>query len=337
MRVRIAQVALSLGVFVLLLGAIEVGLRLAGFSYEIDIDRVEFGWPDPEVREDLFDSDPDLFWVSRDYRQVLHSLRKARVDLLFVGDSVVFASDYPRLLAEELSANENTRRVTTGKLGVGGWSSYQGLEALRRDLAQVRPAVLVLSFGWNDHWFGWGVADSELHALRDSWLSRLGAERLAQLLLKARLGLRELRGLRVETRVPLDNFRHNLSEMARIARGVGATPVFLTAATLVERGAEPAYLGERWLHDVEQLVPLHEAYVEAVKEVGASEGAIVCDLYSEFRELHATSEDADWFMDDAIHFLPDGSRVAADLLLACFERNGVIEQLERSAEAKRRG
>jgi len=51
MRVRIAQVALSLGVFVLLLGAIEVGLRLAGFSYEIDIDRVEFGWPDPEVRD----------------------------------------------------------------------------------------------------------------------------------------------------------------------------------------------------------------------------------------------------------------------------------------------
>ena len=338
MRRRLAQLAVSSAAFVLVLVFSELALRAAGFSYRIDIDRVEFGWPDPETRDDLFEPDPDLFWIPRDYRRTLRGLHETSVDLLFLGDSVVASGLHPQELARRFWRQPETRRISTARLGVGGWSSYQGLESLRRDILDTRPGVVLVSFGWNDHWYGWGVADSELHALRDSWLRRVGAERLSQLLLKARLGLRELRGLRVEQRVPVADFALNLREMVRLGRDQGSEIVLLTAPTPIERGAEPAYLSERWLHDLDSLVPLHESYVAAVREVGEREGATVCDLHADFLELLQQSPEQAYFMADAIHFEPIGSRVAAGLIYECLRRHGTLDRLiERSSSRSSQG
>jgi lysophospholipase L1-like esterase len=74
------------------------------------------------------------------------------------------------------------------KFATSGWSSWQGLQALRRDIAGLRPSVLTIYFGWNDHWVGFGVEDDEVAEITQSRLRLLPMQsRAAQLLLKTRL------------------------------------------------------------------------------------------------------------------------------------------------------
>ena len=68
-----ALLLLTTGVGILMLG--EGVLALVGFRYEIKPERVEFGWPDPASRSALYEADPDLFWVTTDYRETLQAIR----------------------------------------------------------------------------------------------------------------------------------------------------------------------------------------------------------------------------------------------------------------------
>ena len=43
------------------------------------------------------------------------------------------------------------------RLGVGGWTSAQGLAQLRRDVIPLHPKVITVYFGWNDHWRAMGL------------------------------------------------------------------------------------------------------------------------------------------------------------------------------------
>src|SRR5215470_15394655 len=80
----------------------ETSLRVAGFSFSPTLESVEFGWPNIEVRRARYASDPDLFWVTRDYADRLASLAGARPDLVFLGDSVTEWGRWPRLLLASL-------------------------------------------------------------------------------------------------------------------------------------------------------------------------------------------------------------------------------------------
>jgi lysophospholipase L1-like esterase len=325
---------------VVAIAASELVLRAIGFRFDLAPERVEFGWPDPVTMENQYRSDPDLFWVPKGYSETLESIRRARPDLLFLGDSCTEFSLYPNFFMNELVRRHPGHRVIVRRLGVGGWSSYQGLEQLRRDVIPLAPRFVTLYFGWNDHWIGFGVRDSEINELNRSFLPGLQHLRLWQLVFKARLALRHRSAGDTPIRVTADEFRSHLEQMVRLARAAGIVPVLLTAPTSHQRGREPQLLRERWLPDLDQLVPLHQRYVAIVREVAREEDAPLCDLEARFAKLPKKRLRTRFFRDDGIHTTPFGDQKLAAFLMDCFDRDPSLRALwegeTRSARAQRR-
>jgi lysophospholipase L1-like esterase len=313
----------------LALAIAEASLRVAGFSFDVAPERVEFGWPAPVVREKLYLPDPDLFWVPRNYFGRLAEPTASRLDIAFLGDSCTEFGAYPRLFVERLGAEHPGQPVTWARFGVGGWSSYQGLAQLERDVVPLAPRVVTFYYGWNDHWVGFGVEDAEIRGLRSGAFLAWGSPRLLQLLFKARVQFRRSGTSEWPNRVPLDDFRTNLEKMARVSKRNGIVPVFLTAPSGHQRGAEPEYLKGRYLNDLGDLIPVHHAYAEAVRQVAAAEGAILCDLAAGFAEIPPEERSQRYFRRDGIHASREGDERIAELLDRCFQRHADLRDLWR--------
>ena len=317
-----------------LLGA-EVALRIAGFSFALYPEKIEFGWPDPVWLESFYLPDDELLWVRKDYAETLVRLEQERPQLVFLGDSCVELGKADEYFAR-LLAQRDLGGIRLAKLGTAGWSSYQGLRQLERDVVRLRPAVVTVQFGWNDHWMGFGIEDAEVRALRSPLVSRLEGSRVFQLGMKAVVLAR--RGGRVQPlRVPPSDFRDNLRQIVGTARAHGITAVLLTAPTSHRRGHEPEHLMLRQIEDLHELVPLHERYVTIVREVAEETGAPLCDLERDFAAL-PEAEVARSFEKDGIHLTQgagEGYDRLAGFLLACFEREQLLGPLVAAASAPR--
>lgn len=313
MRSAAGALALAVAASAVALALAEGLLRLGDFSYQLGPQRVEFGWPDPLTLERVYRPDPDLFWVPQDYEERLRRASEAHPDVVFMGDSCTEFGDYPRLFVELVQRRHPDRGLRAENLGVAGWSSHQGLRQLERDVLPLRPAIVTLYYGWNDHWAGLGVEDREIHAPDPSGWRSL---RLIALLRKAHLAVRVWRRAERPERVPLPRFRENLRAMTRLARQQGIVPVLLTAPSAHRVGHEPPRLARR-LRSLDQLVPLHQTYVEAVRRVAEEEDVALCDLAARFAALPADAVRERYFLRDGIHPRPAGHRQIAALLYAC--------------------
>jgi lysophospholipase L1-like esterase len=309
-RVRAASVTLSLASLALTLVVFEAGLRLAGFEFVL-APKVQFGWPDPSALQ-LYDPDPEVFWIPKGYRATLEAARRSHPAIVFMGDSCTEFGRYPAITLKRL-AEERPDLATGVSVGVGGWSSEQGLTQLKRDVIPLHPAIITLYFGWNDHWVALGPPDAEVS--RTAPALELAAHfRLAQLAYKAWMGATRGSGER-PNRVDLPRYRSNLRSMIEAGRRAGARVVVITAASNHVMGREPEYLKERHLRHLGDLVPLHETYVQATRSVARSAGATVCDAALEFRSLPPPADP--YFKKDGIHLTLAGDRALASLLAGC--------------------
>ncbi len=292
-----------------LLIPIELGLRLFDFEFALAPPRVEFGWPDPVTMERSFTVDPDLLWVRRRYSARVAAARDQRPSMVFMGDSCTERGRYDEYLQSIVEARDPGSGFTFVNLGVGGWSSWSGLQQLQRDVRPIRPRAVTIYYGWNDHWKNFGLEDKD--AAR--FLEEPSALRTVQLADKALFGFRQLFADPGPYRVSLADFRDNLRQMVRIARDDGIVPILLTAPTSHRRGREPAYLAHRGLTNLDDLVPLHRRYVQAVREVAAEEDAPLVDLHEEFNRLPRRDLER-LFRRDGIHLTAEGDRKIAELI-----------------------
>jgi lysophospholipase L1-like esterase len=129
--------------------------------------------------------------------------------------------------------------------------------------------------------------------------------------------------------VPADKFRANMTQMVRVAKEAGIVAVLLTAPSSHQIGKEPSYLAERFLHDLSQLVPLHQQYVSIVREVAAQEEAPLCDLARRFEALPPAEVKDTYFKADGIHATPAGGEKIAQFLAECFQEDPRLSSLWR--------
>jgi len=305
---------------VVAIAAMEGVLRVIGFTFSFAPERVEFGWPNPRYLTERFARDPDLFWVTKDYLGRLEQLSDRAPDIVFLGDSTTELGRYPEKFVRLATRRHPERGIRGEKLGISGWSSYQGAAQLERDVAPLRPRFVTIYFGWNDHWIGFALEDKDIHAISRSPLASIRWLRIGQLLTKAHYVWRTRGRSLVPHRVAPEDFADNLRRMIRVARDNRIVPVLLTAPTSHRRGHEPAYLGQRWLRDLSQLVPLHQRFVEVVRRVAKEQNAPLCDLALDFANLPSQDLRNEYFMNDGIHFEPAGDDRLAGFLLECFER-----------------
>jgi lysophospholipase L1-like esterase len=318
-RLLLAGASLAVG-----LGLSELALRVAGFSYHLRPEQIQFGWPRTLASlGDEYRADPDLLWVHSNYAQTLARARAARPVFVFMGDSCTDYSRYPDLLLQQLGARRPGLSWTGVNLGTAGWTTFQGLRQLERDVLPLRPRVVTIYYGWNDHWIGFGLPDEDVARLVRRTGSRSQEMRLVQLGEKAWVAAHRSDDNR---RVPLPELRRNLHAMVALARSHGIEPVLITAPTAHEKGREPEYLKGVWIHRLEDLVPLHQEYVEAVRGVAREDRAPLCDLAAEFAAL-VPERRYGLFLKDGIHLNHRGAQRAAGLLAGCLERSGVLDRV----------
>ena len=313
-RRAIVPALLAVGSIGLALLVGELALRIAGFEYR-SFPSVQFGWPEPTAIANVYVPDRDLFWVTRDYAATLEAARRSRPTVVFIGDSCTEFGTYPQRTLD-LLASRSPDLAHGIKLGVGGWSSVQGLTQLRRDVLPLRPRVVTVYFGWNDHWMAFGRSDAEISTgpVR-FWLSQ--HFRIAQLLLKAQLGVVALRGTERQVRVSLALYQSNLETMAKAARGAAVRLVLITAPSGHVAGQEPAYLAARHIRRLSDLIPLHYAYIEATRSAAQSSGATLCDAAKAFDQADALHKG--YFRKDGIHLTDAGNAAMARIVAACIE------------------
>jgi lysophospholipase L1-like esterase len=304
----------------LALSLTEVGLRFAGFEFH-PFPVVQFGWPEPAPLQQFYESDPDLLWVTKNYREALESARRHRPGVVFMGDSCTQFGTYPSKTLQLLGAAHPSlgRGV---KVGVGGWSVVQGSWQLTRDVLPLHPHVVTIYYGWNDHWIALGPPDAEIPRARVlTWLS--DHLRIVQLLAKVREGFAGPISGR-PNRVDLATYEATLVRMVKAVQGAGAQAVLITAASNHTPGKEPDYLRKRHLRRLQDLIPVHQAYVGATRRAAATTGAVLCDAAAHFAAL-STPHDR-FFRRDGIHLTDAGDRELARLLTGCIEAAAGQEQ-----------
>jgi lysophospholipase L1-like esterase len=291
----------------------EIALRLVGFHFDL-IPTVQFGWPDPVALAQGYRPDPDLIWVPKDYDDALALAHRVPPAVVFMGDSCTEFGTYAgkTMATIQLHGQPEVHGV---KVGVGGWSSEQGRIQMTRDVLPLHPRVVTIYYGWNDHWMALGPPDPDLMVMRRFlWLA--DRSRVLQVLLKARMGATLAKTPR-PNRVSLDRYIDNLQAMARAARQAGAVPVFITAPANHVPGHEPAYLLQRHVRRLDELVPLHRAYVDATRRTASAAHAILCDAAQAFDALPPPHDPL--FRTDGIHLTDAGDRQMAAILAPCVE------------------
>jgi lysophospholipase L1-like esterase len=314
---RRAVARAAAGLLLAILGAacslllVEGVLRITRFEYHLS-PTVQVGWPDPQTIATRYVDEPDLFWVTRDYFDKLRDARRTHPAIIFMGDSCTEFGTYPAETIAELATAHGW--VMTGiHLAAGGWTSEQGLAQLRRDIVPLHPRVVVVYYGWNDHWIALGLTDPELRQAR-RFLSLSAHSRVIQLALKVRMGL-AARHASIENRVPLTRYGQNLEAIAATAKRAGIVPVFVTAPSNHITGHEPASLLRRHVRALADVVPLHTRYVQATREAANASGAVLCDAVAAFDALPPPR--GQYFQKDGIHFTRAGDRQLAGIVSGC--------------------
>src|SRR5207247_590306 len=136
---------------------------------------------------------------------------------------------YPELVQRELAEHFPGKTIECINSSSPGYSSFQGTKLLPR-LEAWHPDVVVIYFGWNDHWPGQGGLTDTMQYAMGRGLRLVG-------LLEA---VRAQRRRELINRVPIEEFEVNLRSMRSTITSWHALPVFITAPTGYRSGAMPA-------------------------------------------------------------------------------------------------
>jgi len=330
---------------------LELGLRLAGLGAPQIVGELKFGYPEgiPKFDSDgieregvfytepLFEANERLFWQPRAGTHFTDSngfripgpSSIAAADtyrVMVAGDSCSFLGTrlYPNRFSE-MAETRLEQPVDVINASCPGYSSFQGRRRLET-LWQWKPNLLVIYFGWNDHWRSLsGYTDEQLFRQREAfgrtrtWLEKSRVYRvLSQLLAGTRPTANESPGTPITVRVPREDYRQNLTDMIASAEEHGCQVMLLTAPTLFMEAQMPSWAFEFFgvyykmsRAEVEAIPRMHASYNDIVRELaGQSDGAMLVDL-----ARHWNSKDsARRFRRDHIHLSETGHRDAAEAM-----------------------
>ena len=226
------------------------------------------------------------------------------------GWGVTYKDTWVHRLQVLLNEQLPDRTVELINAGVPGYSSLQGKRYLSDDLSALRPDMILVMFGHNDHFpAGRGISDSA-QELSNSLLiesqNLLSKLRLYRLLRKGLLQLTSdttqvrLDDIGIAKRVSQPEFFSNLREIVRFARNIDAQPILLIPPV--------ASLDNYYEEGVSNFHHLHELYQKQMIRASQYEKVPTVDLQATFDNYHTLFDDA---TNDPIHFNRQGHKVAA--------------------------
>ena len=339
-----AKLSLSVLILLLFVCGLELFLRLAGVDTFVEnrffvLNRA-LDYPE------LFQKDRELFWRLRPSQQIRSRFfdgKKIRINSLGLrGDEVASDKTNRRIVAignsctfgwgvpvQTIFTTLLNRRLggdwESINAGLPGYSSFQGKKFLESDILELEPDILLVMFGWNDHWAAASqIADKDQQfpsqtviALQNN-LARLHTYRLLK---KGWLNLIEqstdstFDRERSVYRVGLRDFRTNLNEICRIAKSNNILPALLTSPIPSLDKYYPRGM-------TSPLHRKHEQYNQMIRAVALENDILLVDLNLEF-------EKADQLWDnpanDPIHFNARGHVLAALTIATRLKRAGLVD------------
>ena len=189
---------------------------------------------------------------------------------------------YATLLARELSLEGGPVRVINA--GVGGHTTADAKKRFEKDVLEHQPDVVVIQFGIND-------------SAVDVWKTPAATT----------------------PRVPLADYRRNLTEMVRTLKQRGTRVVLMTpnaiswTPALLKLYGRPPYRPD----DVDGMNVVLRDYVEAVRGLARDEGAELVDVFEAFQQAaRQPGGKPGGLCSDGMHPDHDGHRLVANLLIA---------------------
>ncbi|GAB4580341.1 MAG: SGNH/GDSL hydrolase family protein [Anaerolineales bacterium] len=308
--------------FAVFLIGLEFLLREVDFRYEPD---AEFSFPRPadfaQVRYH-----PDLFWTlnpddpgvnDRGFlgEEVVVEKPVGVYRILFIGDSIMEAG-YPREVGACLhdGGEANIEAIT---LAVKGYSSYQGKKVAEQFGQPLNPDLVVVQFGWNDHWLAFGEPDAEKSfSSPPAW--RLAIHhvydrvRVLQVLGWVwGVGLGQGNVVTDQLRVPVEAYRSNLIEISTLFAQDEVPVIFVTAPTSHEQlGVPEELIQRRFAAEPNSVRDLHQVYNQITREVA---GENLVDVAREFAAMGA-EDIRPYFQQDGVHPTRAGTQKIAELV-----------------------
>lgn len=270
-----------------------------------------------------FRKDPVQFWVPvQSFEQKL-SLQKPEgvIRIAALGDSCTQGcagewgkSSYPGFLEGILNAQGSNAKVEVLNAGVGSYSSYQGLKRLERTVLKYHPDLLMVYFGWNDHWLA-PQADREVKIFSDLEVFLFNLVEPFRFFQLLHFGLAKMMrktlqdGVRntASFRVPPDQYGENLNAIIDRAQSQGISVLMITAPyDLKDWRPSP----ELFPFPREVLEATQMQYNQIVRSIAAARGTFLLDL-----EMIVKQAPPGIFMSqDGIHFHPKGCALVGALL-----------------------
>ena len=326
MNDTIRKLALVLVSVVITLVVAEIALRLMGYGAVTP--EMSFGVNTRTALEQgRFQSDAALFWKlparSSQADQAIKAIhpdqpapaRQAPRRILVLGDSCsrlsIHALPYSAQLEERLWSDG----FEVLNASVPGYTTYQGLVWLRTQLLELKPDIVVVYFGWNDHWRATGMTDREYAASRGAGKLRL-------------LELGRRRPAEPPVRVPLAEYEANLEAIIAEVQAIGARVVLVAAPHRITAEAAQRLVQTRYILPGENPTELHGEYLKVLRSFAGRPGVAVL---SADHLMTVMESDQPLLMRDGIHLTDEAHAILA-AALAALVRDGTGANGRVSAE-----
>lgn len=294
MRILRQLLVIVIATTVLLVG-IECVLMVLGVNPPSPVTELQLN----VAGELLGEHDPYLFWRLRDV-QPEYSNGARRIMVLTDSVSVMYEGrGYPELLQERLTQRYPEEQLEVFNGGVPGYTSFQGVRYFQSELVEYRPELIIICYGWNDHWASNnGLPDKKQLTTGGSLLAPLSFLHSVRLVssLARKQQQRDYDKQGEVMRVALDDYRANLEKMIQLARARGIRMILMTA---------PYYRLN------ETVLARHQEYNRVVRDLADEYDLALYDpvvRFADRRELFIEPAD------DPVHYNWQGAAIIADAL-----------------------
>ncbi len=254
---------------------------------------------------------------------------------------------YPAVLNLFLSRYDTPeRRYEVVNGGTIGYSTLQGLRFMRKEAFRWQPDVILIKFGWNDHWIHsydsrspaepqhaalrrltWHLLQSRFYALLSRAINTVMAPDVWKNAGRASKPVWPGAPPINQLRVPPEEFAFHLRLMIREARAYGAVPILLTAPMSV---VKPTLRASSYLGDIiaatgygtpESILAMHARYNAIVVRVAREERTPCIDLDA---AIAAQGRGSFFGTTELMHPNARASRLTAELVIEELQRLGIV-------------
>lgn len=303
------KVGLFAGSIIFALVIAEIILRVIGFG--VMTPDMSFGVNTRAALEQgRFLPDPDLFWKLPFSQKAQFDLAISAVhpdqDVRAKGSKkrvLVLGDSCSRLSVKSLPYSAALGDYLAGKYqvinaSVPGYSSFQGLTWWRTQLRETNPDVVVVYFGWNDHWRTTGWTD-------EAYARRVSGSGLRL------LSLLDRPSDPPPLRVPLSDYQQNLQALVDEIREAGGSVVLVAAPSHFTGEARHHLVSSGYLTSNDNVKEIHEHYLNIVRGFAGQDGVSVLGADQVFLDL---DNQVALLHRDGIHLTDEAHQVMGALL-----------------------